>query len=79
MAADPVPDQPVFVHNGEGTIIEAYANRIYLIVAFDFLELKAGMCGIALKEPVGVFRVPLDSRGQRGEQPPELPRGTGLH
>jgi len=47
MATDPIPDEPVFVHDGESPIIEAYANRINSIVAFDFRELKAGMCGIA--------------------------------
>jgi hypothetical protein len=46
VTADPVPDHPVLLHKREHPRSEADASRIDIILAFQFLELKARMPGL---------------------------------
>ena len=50
MSADPIPDGSVPPENGEGAILQADADRIDVIFAFEFLEMQTGVSGICLEK-----------------------------
>src|SRR5437773_2777696 len=60
IATDPVPDDAISLHDPEGAVAETDASRIDVVLAFHFLELKSGMCGIALENSIGTLGVPLN-------------------
>ncbi len=59
MTADPVPHDSIFLHDAKGSIFKTDANRIDVILAFQFLELQAGVRRIFLKETLSALGVPL--------------------
>lgn len=54
----------IFLHDSQSAIFKANANRIDVILAFQFLEFQARVRRIALKETIGALGVPLSVRGQ---------------
>lgn len=64
VTADPVPYDPIFLHHRQSAVPETDASRINVILAFQFLELQAGMRRIALEETIGTLGFPLSVRGQ---------------
>jgi hypothetical protein len=55
VAADPVPDDAVFLHERQSAIFQTDASRIDVILAYQFLELQAGVRRIALEEAIGAL------------------------
>jgi hypothetical protein len=55
VTAYPIPDDPILLHDRERSIIKTDTNRIDVLLAFQFLELQAGMRRIALEQPIGSF------------------------
>jgi hypothetical protein len=43
MAADPIPDSALALHDCQCTVAEAYAGRVDIVLTLEFLELQAGM------------------------------------
>jgi hypothetical protein len=75
VAADPVPDDAIFLHDCQGAVVEADASRVDVIFAFEFLEVQARVRGISLEKPIRSFGFPSDAGGQVGEKMPEPPSG----
>jgi len=49
VGADPVPDDEIFLHDGQSAIIKTDADRIDVILAFEFLNCKPGCAGLLRK------------------------------
>src|ERR1017187_688962 len=45
-----IPDDAVFLHDCQSAVLKTDASRIDVILAFQFLELQAGMRRIAIQE-----------------------------
>ena len=75
VTSDPVSDDTIFLHYRQGTAAEPDASRVYVVFAFEFLELQTGVAGIALEKTIGALGVPLNFGGQVVQQTPELPGG----
>jgi hypothetical protein len=56
VTANPVPDDAIFPHDRQRTVIEANTSRVDVIFAFQFLELQAGMRWISTEQPIGALR-----------------------
>jgi hypothetical protein len=52
MAADPVPDDSVSLHNGQCTVIEADADRVDAALALQLLEVQTGVRRAGTKETI---------------------------
>jgi hypothetical protein len=67
VTADPLPNDAIFLHNCQSTVLEPDAGRLNIFLAFQFLELQAWVCRIALEKTIGTLCVPLDVEWQIGE------------
>ena len=72
VAADPIPDDAISLHDREGAIAETDPRRIDILLAFQLLELKSRMGGIVVKKAPGTFGIALNIERQPGKQTPEL-------
>ena len=79
MIADPIPDDPVFLHDRQRAIVQADARRINIILALQLLEFQARMPWILPKKAIRALRVPLNFGWQLGKTAPELPGRPRLH
>jgi hypothetical protein len=52
VTADPIPHNPISIHDRKGTVLQADANRVDVIFAFQFFELQTGVRWIGLEETV---------------------------
>ncbi len=76
MVADPEPDDASRFHNTDCAVTQADPRRIYPILAFELLELQAGVGGVGLKGTVRSFGLKLDIGRQLSEELPESRRGS---
>jgi hypothetical protein len=53
LAADPVPDYAIFLHDSQSAICKTEAQRIDVILAIPFLEFQPGLREIALEQTIG--------------------------
>jgi hypothetical protein len=53
MASDPVPNNAISIDGRQSAVSEADSRGIDVVLAFEFLELQAGMPRIALKDSIG--------------------------
>lgn len=60
MSADPIPDGSVPPENGKSAILQADADRIDVIFAFEFLEMQTGVSWIVSKNAICSLRILLD-------------------
>jgi len=63
VTADPVPHDSVLPHDGQSAIFKTDANRIDVVLAFQFLELQTRVFRIALEETIGALGVQLSTSG----------------
>ena len=74
MASNPIPNQPVIVHDGECAVSHADPGGIDTVLALELLKLQAGIARIGPKQAIGALCVALNVRRQLTEKPPECPR-----
>jgi hypothetical protein len=39
VTADPIPHDSIFVHDGQGTVLQTDANRVDVVFAFQFFRI----------------------------------------
>ena len=52
VTADPIPHNPISIHDRKGTVLQADANRVDVIFAFQLFELQTGVCRVGLEDTV---------------------------
>jgi hypothetical protein len=57
--ADPIPDDSIFLHDGQCTVFQPDANRIDAIFAFQLLELQTGVRRIVPEQTICAHGIPL--------------------
>ena len=62
MAADPIPDDAVIFHDCQSAVIDAYAGRVYIVLALQLLEVQTGAPRIGAEETI---RASWRTSGQR--------------
>ena len=67
VAADPVPDDSVLLHDRQCAIAKTDANRVDILLAFHLLESQTGMRRIGLEELVRAPSFLLNLGGKIGK------------